>query len=235
MLKSEGYSFKLLSSILHSSFKIHHFPLSCYNSDMSEPQKIIVAITGASGAPYAVRIVESLLAAGAEVLLIVSANGKRLLADELDIADIDPRTFGRACGKITTGILTILPYKDVGACVASGSFRHSGMIVVPCSNHTMAEMAHGLGDNLITRAAMVTLKERRKLIVVHREMPLGLIEIRNMQALAEAGAIMCPANPGFYTHPQSVDDIVNMVAGRVLDLLDVPHHLHKRWNGKTAE
>lgn len=201
---------------------------------MSQTKRIIIAITGASGALYAQRTVEALLAAHVDVYLIVSQSGKRLLADELGISDIDAQTFGRDSGRITGGTLNILPYKDVGACVASGSFKHDGMIVVPCSNNKLAEMAHGLGDNLIGRAAMVTLKERRRLIVVHREMPLGLIEIRNMLALAEAGAIICPANPGFYTRPATVDDLVNMVVGRILDLLDVPHTLHGRWNGKNT-
>ena len=129
--------------------------------------------------------------------------------------------------------ITLLPYKDVGACVASGSFKTEAMVVIPCSNNKLAELAHGLGDNLIARAAQVILKERRKLIVVHREMPLGLIELRNMVALAEAGAIICPANPGFYNLPQTVDDVVNMVVGRVLDLLEVEHGLHGRWAGKS--
>ncbi len=129
--------------------------------------------------------------------------------------------------------ITVLPYKDVGACVASGSFKCDGMVVVPCSNNKLAEFAHGLGDNLISRAAQVVLKERRRLVIVHREMPLGVIELKNMLELAQAGAIICPANQGFYTLPQTVDDIVNMVVGRVLDLLDVDHQLHARWNGKS--
>ena len=103
------------------------------------------------------------------------------------------------------------------------------MVVIPCSNNKLAEFAHGLGDNLISRAVQVVLKERRRLVVVHREMPLGLIELRNMVALAEAGAIICPANPGFYNLPQTVDELVNMVVGRVMDLLEVPHQLHARW------
>ena len=114
--------------------------------------------------------------------------------------------------------ITLLPYKDVGACVASGSFKTDGMVVIPCSSNKLAELAHGLGDNLISRAAQVVLKERRRLVIVHRETPLGLIELRNMLQLTEAGAIICPANPGFYNLPQSVDDLVNMLVGRVLDL-----------------
>ena len=107
------------------------------------------------------------------------------------------------------------------------------MVVIPCSNNKLAEFAHGLGDNLISRAVQVVLKERRPLVIVHREMPLGLIELKNMVELSQAGAIICPANPGFYTMPQTVDDLVNMVIGRVLDLIDVEHKLHERWNGKS--
>ncbi len=129
--------------------------------------------------------------------------------------------------------ITVLPYKDVGACVASGSFKCDGMVVVPCSNNKLAEFAHGLGENLISRAVQVVLKERRRLVIVHREMPLGVIEIKNMLELAQAGAVICPANPGFYTLPQTVDDLVNMVVGRVLDLLEVEHQLHARWTGKS--
>jgi 4-hydroxy-3-polyprenylbenzoate decarboxylase len=194
----------------------------------SQKKKIIVAITGASGAPYAKRLIESLVAADVEVLLIVSTWGKRLLHDELGMEGIDLDALaGRADHN-----MTLLPYKDVGACVASGSFKTDAMVIIPCSNNKLAELAHGLGDNLVSRAAQVILKERRRLIIVHREMPLGLIELRNMTALAEAGAIICPANPGFYNLPQTVDDLVNMVVGRVMDLVDVPHQLHERWSGK---
>jgi polyprenyl P-hydroxybenzoate/phenylacrylic acid decarboxylase-like protein len=196
----------------------------------SEParKRIIVAITGASGALYAKRLIETLAAQRVEIFLIVSQIGRRLLSDELGMEQID---MAALAGREDHGI-TLLPYKDVGACVASGSFRNDGMVVIPCSNNKLAEFAHGLGENLISRAVQVSLKERRRVVIVHREMPLGIIEIRNMLALAEAGAIICPANPGFYTLPRTVDDVVNMVVGRVLDLLDVPHELHRRWEGK---
>lgn len=193
-------------------------------------KRFIVAITGASGALYAKRLIEALVAAEAEIFLIVSPYGRRLLHDELGMETVDAAALaGREGHKIT-----VLPYKDVGASVASGSFKTDGMVVLPCSNNKLAELAHGLGDNLISRAAGVTLKERRRLIVVHREMPLGLIEIKNMLALAEAGAILCPANPGFYTLPQTIDDIVNFVVARILDLLDVEHSLAPRWTGPAG-
>lgn len=201
---------------------------------MTASRKVIVAITGASGALYAKRLIETLTANGVQVLLIVSTIGRRLLHDELGIESGGPLDLAALAGSAeAVGHITLLPYKDVGACIASGSFKTDGMVVVPCSNNKLAEMAHGLGENLISRAAQVVLKERRRLIVVHREMPLGLIELRNMVALAEAGAIICPANPGFYNLPQTVDDLVNMVVGRVLDLLEVQHALHERWTGKV--
>jgi flavin prenyltransferase len=203
---------------------------------MAPPKRIIVAITGASGALYAKRLLEALVAApgeGVEIFLIVSTIGRRLLHDELGME------VGGAGGKLDVDALagtsnhriTLLPYKDVGAAIASGSFKTDAMVVIPCSNNKLAEFAHGLGDNLIARAAQVILKERRRLIIVHREMPLGLIELRNLTALAEAGAIICPASPGFYHLPQTVDDLVNMVIARLLDLLDIPHTLSPRWNG----
>ena len=196
-------------------------------------KRVIVAITGASGALYAKRLIESLVAAEAEVFLIVSTVGRRLLHDELGMESGGSLDLAALAGRDKHGI-TLLPYKDVGACVASGSFQCDAMVVIPCSNNKLAELAHGLGDNLISRAAQVILKERRRLIVVHRETPLGLIEIKNMLALTEAGAILCPANPGFYTLPQTVDDIVNMVVARVLDLMGIDHSLGSRWTGKMA-
>jgi 4-hydroxy-3-polyprenylbenzoate decarboxylase len=188
-------------------------------------RRFIVAITGASGAAYAQRVLNGLAAADCEIFLVVSPLGRRLLHDELAMEKIDLDVLaGRKNHR-----LTLLPYQDTGACIASGSFLTDGMAVVPCSGNKLAEMATGLGDNLISRAAQVALKERRRLVVVHREMPLTSIDLRNMQALAEAGAIICPANPGFYLLPRTVDDIVNFVAAKVLDLLGVPHNLQGRW------
>ena len=204
----------------------------------ANPRRIIVGITGASGALYAKRVLEGLVAAGnIDIFLVVSTYGRRLLHEELGIeagGSLDVAALvGTPPG--TEQRITNLSYRDVGASIASGSFKTDGMVVVPCSNHKLAEFAHGLGDNLISRAAQVCLKERRKLIVVHREMPLGLVEIKNMLELTQAGGIVCPANPGFYHLPQSVDDVVDTVAARVLDLLDVGHELGKRWKGAAAE
>jgi flavin prenyltransferase len=203
--------------------------------NMTAHKRIIVGITGASGALYTKRILEALCspAARIDIYLVISTYGRRLLHDELGIeagSALDVASFvGRADHNIT-----LLPYKDVGAPIASGSFKTDGMVVVPCSNNKLAEIAHGLGDNLISRAANVCLKERRKLVLVHREMPLGLIEIKNIQLVTEAGAIVCPANPGFYHLPQTVEEVVDTVAARVLDLLGVEHELGKRWGEKEA-
>jgi flavin prenyltransferase len=171
---------------------------------------------------------------GHEVFLVVSTQGRRLLHDELGLDSGGPLDVAALAGRADHG-LTLLAYKDVGAEIASGSFKTDGMVVVPCSNNKLAEIAHGLGENLISRAANVCLKERRRLVLVHREMPLGLVEIKNMLAVTEAGAIVCPANPGFYHVPQSVEEVVETVAARVLDLLGVEHGVGKRWGEEKAE
>ena len=163
--------------------------------------------------------------------LVISPAGRRLLHDELGVEHPDPDDI---LGETIPHDIIPLPYNDIGACIASGSYKTNGMVVAPCSSNKLAEISRGLGDNLIGRAAQVTLKERRPLILLHREMPIGLIELRNMCQLSEAGAIICPASPGFYKTPQSIDDLVTMVAGRVLDLLDVPHNWNTRWAGAGA-
>jgi flavin prenyltransferase len=209
---------------------------------MADRKRIIVGISGASGALYARRILEALCAppesdaAPHEVFLVVSTQGRRLLHDELGLESggpLDVAALAGREGRPDLGI-TLLPYKDVGAVIASGSFKTDGMVVVPCSNNKLAEIAHGLGDNLIARAAGVCLKERRRLVLVHREMPLGLVEIRNMLAVTEAGAIICPANPGFYHVPSTVEEVVDTVAARVLDLLGLDHAVGKRWGATPA-
>lgn len=199
---------------------------------MSEesPRRIVVAITGASGAAYARRVVDQLLRAGIEVHLIVSTFGRRLLRDELGITHVSADgLLGREDSR-----LVIHAYKDVGSLLGSGSFRTDGMIVCPCSTHTLAAIAAGLGDNLINRAAAVTLKERRRLVLVVREMPLTHIDLLNAVRLSEAGAIICPASPGFYMLPRTLEDIVDFVAGKVLDLVGVAHDLNVRWETSEA-
>ncbi len=125
--------------------------------------------------------------------------------------------------------ITLYNYNDVGSKLASGSFLHDGMAIVPCSSNTLAQVAHGLSGNLISRAAAVTLKERRRLILAHREMPLSPIDVNNYKTLTDAGVILAPPNPGFYLNPTTLTEIVDFVAGKLLDLLNVPHHLPTRW------
>src|SRR6476619_4722520 len=191
---------------------------------------IVTAITGASGALYAQRFIQGLVAAGVNTHLVVSPLGRRLLHDELGMETIELEAIA---GTKDHGI-TYYNYNDVGAKLASGSFLHDGMVIVPCSSNTLAECAHGLGDNLISRAAAVTLKERRKLILVHREMPLSPIDIINYKILTDAGAILAPANPGFYLNPTTVGEVVDFVAAKLLDLLGVSHQLVPRYDPKPA-
>lgn len=202
-------------------------------------RRFVIGISGASGARYALRLIELLLDAGHEVHLVVSDYGKRLLFEEasirnLTLAELAPGLASRVDAEAIEGRLFVHPHKDVGAVIASGSFLHDGMVVIPCSSASLGQMASGSGSNLLCRAAMVTLKERRPLIVCHREMPLSLIDIRNMEHLTLAGATMCSPNPGFYLNPKRLEDIVDFVAGKVLDLLKVGHELRTRWEGAGA-
>ena len=186
------------------------------------PRRIIVAISGASGAVYGVRLLQVLR----EVLrveshLVVSDAGWRNLEEEqgLDRAAVEALADH------------VHDVRNVGAPIASGSFQCSGMVVAPCSMRTLAAIAHGLSDNLITRAADVVLKERRRLVLMVRESPLHLVHLRNMVSVTEMGAIVCPPLPAFYLRPQTVADIVDFSEARVLDLFDVPHTLAARWQG----
>ena len=188
-------------------------------------KQIVVGITGASGARYAQRLVECLCEAGAIVHLVVSPYGRRLLLDELNVAEVSSEALLGGPSKQ----LLVYGYKDVGSVLASGSFRTDGMIICPCSSHTLGAIASGLGDNLLHRAAAVTLKEARRLIVVPREMPMSRIDLQNALRLSEAGAVICPASPGFYMLPDSIADLVDFVVGKLLDLMDLPHQLNTRW------
>lgn len=203
--------------------------------------RYIVGITGASGALYAKRVITQILRAGHECHLCITPVGHRLLHDELgiesvanqhglaELADLPESTNPRDHG------LIYHPTRDVGAAIGSGSFRHDGMVIVPCSSRSLNLIATGTGDTLVSRAASVALKERMRLIVAHREAPLTLIDIRAMETLTLAGAIVCPCNPGLYLLPRSVDEIVDVVAGRLLDLLGVQHTLNVRWEDHLAE
>ncbi len=198
------------------------------------PKRFVLGISGASGAAYALRLLEQMLLSGAEVHLVVTDYGRRLLFDEAGVTHLD---FGTLCQSIADARvaerLVIHPNKDVGAVIASGSFLHDGMAVLPCSSTSLGAIATGAGSNLLTRAAMVTLKERRTLVVCHREMPLNHIDIENMHRLSLAGAVVCPTNPGFYLKPTTVEEIVDFVVGKVLDLLKVEHGLKTRWEDRA--
>lgn len=186
-------------------------------------RRIIVAISGASGAVYGVRLLQALRAApGVQTHLVVSDAGWRNVAQEQGLTRIEVEALAHQVHDV----------RNVGASIASGSFQCSGMVIVPCSMRTLAAVAHGLADNLLTRAADVVLKERRRLVLMVRESPLSLIHLRNMVSATEAGAIICPPMPAFYLRPQTVADVVDASVARVLDLLEVPHDLAARWDGQ---
>ncbi|MBN2562562.1 MAG: UbiX family flavin prenyltransferase [Phycisphaerae bacterium] len=189
-------------------------------------RRIVVGVTGASGAVYARRLLECLGTAGVEIHLIISPKGGLLLADELGIAEPSPETL---VGPEVAKTITAHAHGDVGACVASGSFMTDGMVICPCSSNTLADVAAGAASNLISRAAAVHLKEARRLVLLPREMPVSQIDMRNMLRVSKAGGIICPASPGFYMRPRSVADLVDFVAGRLCDLLGVKHSLDTRW------
>ena len=196
---------------------------------MAERKQIVVGVTGASGAPYAKRLIEQLAANGADVHLVVSPHGRQLFGDEMGIANPTAETLaGEHAARVK-----LYGYNDVGSKLASGSFFTDGMIVCPCSSNTLADLAMGTGSNLITRAAHVHLKEVRRLVVVPREAPLSRIEIENMLRISQAGGIVCPAAPGFYMMPKTVGDLVDFVVGKLMDLVDVPHQLNTRWKSEV--
>jgi polyprenyl P-hydroxybenzoate/phenylacrylic acid decarboxylase-like protein len=189
---------------------------------MSEKQRIIIGISGASGAIYGVRILQYLQQIeGVETHLVISKSGQRTLSEE--------------CGmhlKEIQGLADVFyPVNDIGAAIASGSFKADGMVIAPCSVRTMSAIATGVTDNLLTRAADVCLKERRKLVLMVRETPFHLGHLRTMTALAEMGAIIAPPLPAFYPQPKTLEELVEHSVGRVLDLLDIPNGMVKRWEG----
>jgi 4-hydroxy-3-polyprenylbenzoate decarboxylase len=187
--------------------------------------RILVGVTGGSGAAYARRLLRALVKAGAEIHLVVSPFGRAVAATELGTSEqLVPPVLG-------TASLTSHRHDDLYTPLASGSYPTDGMIICPCSCHTLGSIASGLGDNLITRAAHVHLKEGRPLLACVREMPLSRIDLQNMLRVAEAGGIICPASPAFYGRPRSVDDLVNSVVGRLLDLLGIANDLTVRWSG----
>ncbi len=200
-------------------------------------QSIAIGVTGASGAIYATRTIAALLEQGVHIELIVSDYGRRLLRDELgDDATLErlmPLLEARHGRGVHAGSMNLHSNRDLGATIASGSHGCSGMAIVPCSMKTLAAVAHGLSRNLIERAADVMLKERRRLVIVPRETPMSLMQLRNMVSCAEAGAIMLPAMPAFYQQPRTLDDLADFMAGKILSALGFEHQLYPPWTGKV--
>lgn len=190
---------------------------------MSQKKRLIVAITGASGTIYGVRLLQLLRAMPDwETHLVMSSSGALTASQEIDMKRADIEALADVVHNV----------KDIGAAVSSGSFRTAGMVIAPCSMKTLASVAHGLADNLISRAADVILKERRRLVLMARETPFNLAHLRNMTAVTEMGGIVFPPVPAFYARPDSIEAMVDHTVGRVLDLFDIEHHdLVRRWEG----
>ena len=197
---------------------------------MPAARPIVLAITGASGAPYAVRLLGQLLAARRPVQLIVSSHGFRLLRTESGLATVDD--LRQAVGAARWDrYVTAYDDSDRGAAPASGSARNAGMVICPCSMGTLSAISVGASRSLVERAADVALKERRRLVLVPRETPLSAVHLENMLRVTRAGAVVMPAAPGFYHRPERVDDLVDFVVARILDHFEVPHRLVRRWQG----
>ena len=201
----------------------------------ADPRTVAIGVSGASGALYAVRTIAALLERGCRLELVASDYGRRLLRDELGedaaLEKLDAylrAKYGEAVGR---GSIKLHSNKDLGATIASGSQGCEGMVIVPCSMKTLAGVAHGLSRNLIERAADVMLKERRTLIVVPRETPMSLPQLRNLTLCAEAGAMVMPAMPAFYQMPKTLDDLADFMAGKILSALGFAHDLYPAWKG----
>ncbi len=185
-------------------------------------KRLIIAITGATGVIYGIRLLQVLRdIPGVETHLLISEAGVLNLHQELDMKRKDVEALADVVHNV----------RDVGAAIASGSFQSDGMIIAPCSMKTLAAVAHGFSDNLIARAADVVLKERRRLVLMVRETPFNLAHLRNMTAVTEMGGVIFPPLPGFYHRPASIAEMVDHTVGRVLDLFDIQHSLTPRWNG----
>jgi len=203
--------------------------------ETKQVKPIAVGVTGASGAIYAVRTIAALLERGCEVDVVVSEFGRRLLRDELGesatvgvLEDYLRDTYGATVGN---GTIRIHSNKDIGATIASGSYACSGMVIVPCSMKTLAGVAHGLSRNLVERAADVVLKEHRRLVLVPRETPMSLPQLKNLVLCSEAGAVILPAMPAFYQRPRTLDDLADFMAGKILSALGFEHQLYPSWTG----
>lgn len=201
-------------------------------------KRFVVAITGASGALYAVRTVAALLEQGCHLDLVVSEFGRRLLRDELGEDAAAERLLPYLEQKYGEGVrrgqYDLHSNRDLGATIASGSRTTNGMVIVPCSMKTLAGVANGLSRSLIERAADVMLKERKPLVIVPRETPMSLPQLRNMVACAKSGAIVLPAMPAFYQRPKTLDDLGDFMAGKILSLLGLEHELYPSWSGQVG-
>ena len=186
---------------------------------------LLVGMSGGSGVIYGVRLLEVLKRLKVEAHLIVSTAAQETLVIET----------GYKVGHVESLASRVYRFNDIAAAPASGTFRTKGMVVIPCSMKTLAGVASGYSDNLLLRAAEVTLKERRPLVLVPRETPLTTIHIENMLRVARAGAVVLPAMPGFYDRPKTVDDLIDHVVGKVLDVLNIEHDLYKQWTGPKKE
>jgi len=193
---------------------------------------LVVAFTGASGSLYGLRLLEVLLAAGRTVHFAMSPSALEVLRQETDCkVDLQRFAAGDLLGRaVDASRMHFHDYRNFSAGIASGSFLTGGMVICPCSMGTVGAIAHGLSENLIHRAADVHLKERRKLILVPRETPLGLIQLRNLTACAEAGAIILPASPGYYHRPATIAQLIDFIVARICDQLGVEHRLSQRWS-----
>ncbi|MDP7006100.1 MAG: UbiX family flavin prenyltransferase [Phycisphaerales bacterium] len=190
-------------------------------------KRIIVGTTGGSGAIYLVQLVKELLISGVQVHLVASDYGRRVLFEEMNIPDLEASSLGV---EDHSDRLIIYNNRDLGSRIASGSFIHDGMIVVPCSSNTLGAVASGITNTLVQRAAAVTLKEQRKLVLAHRETPVNLIDLRNMCAVTEAGAIVSPLSPGFYMNPKGIRDLADFMVGKMIDAVGIHHELQTRWD-----
>lgn len=200
---------------------------------VNRPRHITIGVTGASGAAYATRTIAALLEKGLALELVFSDFGRRLLKDELgpgaSVDRLGDYLKDRYGDGVKNGTFVVHSNRDLGATIASGSHRSTGMVVVPCSMKTLAGIAHGLSRNLVERAADVMLKEKRPLIIVPRETPMSLPQLKNMVLAAEAGAHMLPAMPAFYQMPKTLDDLADFMAGKILAALGIEHSLYPEW------
>lgn len=196
--------------------------------------RYIIALTGASGIAYGLGLIEQLLQGEHEVHLVVSEPAALVLHQEMDWQHDGPLE-GLLRAYLPPGNLYYYNNSDIGARIASGSFVTEAMVIIPCTMSTLAAVANGLSNNLIERSADVMLKEQRPLILVPRETPLSAVHLRNMLTLAELGVAIVPAMPAFYHRPQSVEEIINFMVGKVLDVLKIPHQIFRRYDGRSAD